>query len=269
MNPANGSKNPLVDAWRERRLIVRMVKREVIGRYRGSMLGLLWSFFHPLVMLGIYSFVFGFVFRARWGMETPHNFALILFTGLVFHALLAECLSRAPTLIISNVNYVKKVVFPLHSLGWVAVGSSAFHFAVSLLILFIGQLFLSHTVPWTWLLLPVVAAPFLLLCLGVVWLFSSLGVYLRDVAHVTGIATTLLLFLAPILYPITLIPEQYRIYLYLNPLTYLVEQARAILVWGELPDFLGLGLYALGAAVFAQVAYLFFQKTKKGFADVV
>lgn len=269
MNKAMGTQNPLTDAWQARRLIARMVKREVVGRYKGSVLGLLWSFVNPLVMLAIYSVVFGFIFQARWGIDTQQNFAIILFTGLIFHALLAEVINRAPTLMLENANYVKKVVFPLQALGWIALGSAFFHFCVSLLILLLGEVIVSQVVPWTWVYLPFVVLPWLIFCLGVTWFLASLGVYIRDIAQVSSIAVTLFLFLAPILYPKSIVPESYQMLLYLNPLTYIVAQARAVLVWGQPPDFAGLALYTLGMACFTQLAYLWFQKTKKGFADVL
>ena len=120
--------------WRNRSLIVAMVKREVVGRYRGSIMGLAWSFFSPLLMLMIYTFVFSVVFKARWGVggeESKTDFAIILFVGMIVHGLFAECVNRAPALILSNVNYVKKVIFPLEILPWVAFGSALFHTAIS------------------------------------------------------------------------------------------------------------------------------------------
>ena len=250
-------------------LILRMTRRDVVGRYNGSMLGMFWSFFNPLVMLAAYSFVFGFIFKARWGVDTEQNFSVILFTGLAFHGLLAECLTKAPVLISGNVNFVKKVVFPLEILAWSAVLNAVFHFLISLLILLLALAVLERSVPITWLYLPVVLTPLVFLCLGVSWLLSSIGVYIRDVGQVMGVFATLLLFLCPILYPIDIVPEQYKTLIMLNPLSFIVEQARGILVFGNNPDWQGLGLYTLAAFFFAQLSCVWFMKTRRGFADVL
>lgn len=172
-------------------------------------------------------------------------------------------------LVVGNVNYVKKVVFPLESLGWSALLSAAFHFLVSLSILLLAQVLLTHEVPWTWLLLPVVALPLLVLCIGTNWLLSSLGVFIRDLPQFTGILATVLLFLSPIFYPIEVIPEPYRIFMLLNPLSFIVTQAREILIFEQLPNFAGLAFYLLVAGLFSGLSYRWFATVKNGFADVL
>ncbi len=256
----------LFDNWR---LVLRMTKRDVIGRYRGSLLGIFWSFVNPLMMLAVYSFVFGLVFKAKWGVDTEHNFSIILFTGLIFHGLLGECIGKAPGLIISNASYVKKVVFPLDVLVWVAVLSSLFHLMISLLILLLAELLVFQSVSWTWIYLPIVLMPLAIVCLGVTWLLSSLGVYIRDISQMTGIVITILLFLCPIVYPLSVIPEKYQIFIMMNPLTFIVEQAREVLVFGKPPNIGGLFIYFMISIVFTQLCYLWFRKTQKGFADVL
>lgn len=250
-------------------LIIQMTKREVLGRYKGSAFGLVWSFFNPLIMLAVYTFVFGIVFKARWGADGGENFSLLLFTGLIFHALLAEVLVSAPNLITTRVNYVKKVVFPLEILPFVSVFTAAFHFMVSMLILLLALLVVNSSISITWLYLPFVFLPLLFICLGVSWFLSSLGVYIRDISQLTGVLATLLMFLCPIFYPLDAIPEQYRIYILMNPLSYLVEQARAILVFGLQPNILVLSIYSVAALAFSQLSFWWFMKTKKGFADVL
>jgi lipopolysaccharide transport system permease protein len=220
-------------------------------------------------MLAVYSFVFGLVFKARWSVDAERNFALILFTGLILHSLLAESLVKAPGIIISNVNYVKKVVFPIEILAWISVLSSAFHFFISLVILFFALLIMGEPVHLTWLYLPTIFFPLLAVCLGVSWLLASLGVYLRDISQITSILATILLFLCPIMYPIEAIPEAYRGYIMMNPLSFLVEQARAILIFGVRPDITGLLVYSAVALTFCQLSYVWFSKTKRGFADVL
>ncbi|MGD9949950.1 MAG: ABC transporter permease, partial [Desulfobulbus sp.] len=186
-------KEMLSSLWLHRHIIMQMSKRDAFGRYRGSLIGLAWSFFNPLLMLIVYTFVFSVVFKSRWGVdpnESRTDFALILFVGLTIHTLFADCINRAPLLITSNVNYVKKVIFPLEILPWVTLGSSIFQALINLLVLLIAQLFLNHYFPWTIIFFPIVLIPLVFVTMGFSWFLSSIGVYLRDVSQVTGIFTT-------------------------------------------------------------------------------
>lgn len=253
-------------------LALQLAGREIAARYRGSVLGILWALANPLLMLAVYTFVFGFVFKARWSMGESADggeFALVLFSGLMLHAFLAECFIRAPGLVLENVNYVKRVVFPLHALVWVMVMVGLFQYGVSLLALLAGLLYVNGAIPWTIIFLPVVLVPLILMALGIGWLLASLGVYLRDIRHIMGIITTLLLFLSTIFYPAEALPELVRSYIYLNPLSFIVDQARAVMVWGRMPDWDGWMQYALVSVFVCMAGYMWFQKTRKGFADVV
>lgn len=262
---------PYVSARRHFALIVQMCKRDVISRYRGSFAGLLWSFFNPLLMLAIYTFVFGYVFKARWNTQVSGHldFAVVLFAGLNINQFFSECANRAPSLIIQNANFVKKIVFPLESLAWSSVGAALFHLLISTLVLLAISLLVSHSVPWTVVLFPLVAACFIPFVAGTVWLLASLGTYLRDLQQAIGIITTALMFMAPILYPITNIPERFRGLMYLNPLTEVAVESQRTLVFGQPPNWWHLGLYVLVSSVFAWMAFVWFERTRKGFADVV
>ena len=264
-------KEMVASLLRNRNLIKALVKREVIGRYRGSVLGIFWSFFNPVFMLAVYTFVFSVVFKARWNgsSDSKTEFALILFAGLIVFNLFAECINRAPGLILANTNYVKKVVFPLEILPWVSLGSALFHTLISLGVWLIAYAVLFGLPHPTVLLVPVILAPLLLLIIGITWSLASLGVYLRDVSQVIGVVTTILMFLSPIFYPVTALPEAYRPFLYLNPLTSVIEQARDVLFWGKIPDATGLAIYTVGAIFVAWLGFIWFQKTRKGFADVL
>lgn len=252
-------------------LIVQLTRRDVVGRYRGSFVGLLWSFINPLLMLMIYTFVFGIIFNSRWNAQvTGHfEFAIILFAGLNINSMFAECANRAPTLIVENTNFVKKVVFPLEILSWSALGSALFHLLISTVVLLIILLFVKGSLPWTIVLFPIVVACFLPFVAGTIWLLASLGVFLRDLKQATGIITTALMFLAPILYPKEFIPEPYRDWMYLNPLTVIVEASQDVLVWGRPPSWIHLGLYTALACLFAWFAFAWFERSRKGFADVL
>jgi lipopolysaccharide transport system permease protein len=258
--------------WRNRHLIWQMTKRDVVGRYRGSVMGLAWSFFNPILMLLVYTFVFSTVFKARWGSggdESRAEFAVVLFAGLIVHGLFAECVNRAPGLVLSNVNFVKKVVFPLEIFPWVAMGSAIFHALINVVVLLGCLLLFNGSLHWTIVFLPLILAPFLLLILGIAWFLASIGVYLRDVAQVVGFLTSVLLFLSPVFYPVSALPEEYQGLILANPLTFIIEQARAVLIFGELPDLTGLGIYALAGLGAAWMGFFWFQKTRRGFADVL
>ena len=258
--------------WRNRNLIVQMTRREVVGRYKGSVLGLAWSFLTPILMLAVYTFVFSVVFKARWGTdgdESKTQFALVLFVGMIVHGLFAEVLNRAPGLILSNVNYVKKVVFPLDVLPVIAIGASLFHASISLAVLLIAFALFNGYLHWTIIFVPVVLLPLVILTLGVAWIFASLGVFLRDVGQTVGIITTVMLFLAPIFYPVTALPEEVRPLIMANPLTFIIEEARGVVILGRMPEWTGLGIYTLAATAVAWAGFAWFQKTRKGFADVL
>lgn len=257
--------------WRSRDLIWQMTKREVVGRYRGSIFGLLWSFFNPVLMLAIYTFVFSVVFKARWGggSESKFEFALTLFAGLIVYNLFAECINRAPSLVVTNVNYVKKVVFPLEILPLVTLGAALFHCFVSLTVLMVFYALVNAFINWTVIFVPLVLIPLLLITLGISWFLASLGVFLRDVVQTVGLLTSVLMFLSPIFYPVAALPEKYRVFLYMNPLTFIIEQMRNVLIWGEIPSWTGLSAMMAGSILIAVLGAVWFQKTRKGFADVL
>lgn len=270
----NFSVSPLemvASMWRNRGLINASVKREVLGRYRGSFLGLLWSFLNPLFMLSVFTFVFSVIFQARWavGNGSKSEFALVLFAGLLVFNLFAECINRAPSLIISNVNYVKKVVFPLEILPFVNLISGLFHTLISFSVWLVAYMLFIGIPHITVLLLPLVLLPFCLFLIGLSWALASLGIFLRDTTQFIGLITTALMFLSPIFYPATAFPEDYRYILYLNPLTTVVEQTRDVLFWGKVPEFFLLGIYWIITLCIAWLGFAWFQKTRKGFADVL
>jgi lipopolysaccharide transport system permease protein len=257
--------------WRNRALIKASAKREVLGRYRGSAIGIFWSFFNPLLMILVYTFIFSVVFQARWesGSESKIEFAVVLFAGLLIFNLFSECINRSPNLILSNVNYVKKVVFPLEILPAVALFAAMFHALISLGVWFFvyGLFFgMPHE---TSLILPLIVLPFGMFIMGLSWGLASLGVYLRDVSQIIGVITAVLLFLSPVFYPASALPNEYRYLLYINPLTPVIEMTRDVLYWGRPPDAQVLGTYWLATVVVGWLGFAWFQKTRKGFADVL
>lgn len=259
--------------WNNRRLMLQMIKREVAGRYKGSVLGLAWSLFNPLFMLGIYTLVFVVVFKARWS-DTHHgqgtvDFAIVIFVGMIIHNFFSEVLNRSPTLMLANSNYVKKVVFPLEILPAVSVGAALFHALISMLVLLVAFIFVNGYVHWTTIFMPVIFAPFAVLTLGFAWILSSLGVFLRDVAQVVGFLTSVTLFLSPVFYPLGAVPAPMQPILLLNPITLVVEQMRDVALLGESPAWTALSVYVAVSLGTAWLGFVWFQKTRKGFADVL
>ncbi len=250
-----------------------MTRREVTSRYKGSAFGLAWSFFNPVFMLVVYTFVFSEIFKSRWGGaggdESKTQFAVVLFVGMIVLGLFSEVLNRAPGLVLANVNYVKKVVFPIEILPVVAMGAALFHSLVSLGVLLAAFGLFNGLLHWTAIFTPLVLLPLIILTTGLAWMLASLGVFLRDVGQTIGIITTVLMFLSPVFYPVTAVPVRFRPFIMANPLTFIIEQAREVLIWGHLPDWLGLGIYTAGTAAIAWAGYAWFQKTRKGFADVL
>lgn len=263
----------LRNLWAHRELIIQFTRREVASRYRGSYLGVVWSFVTPLLMLAIYTFVFSVIFKARWGNTlsdtSQAGFALTLFTGLIAFGVFSESVTRAPGLIVGNSNYVKKVVFPLEILPVTVLGSSVINSLFSLTILLVAALLFQGYLPWTLVLLPLMYLPLILLCLGLIWFLASLGVFIRDVGQFIGVAVQVLFFMTPIFYPISAIPDRLQFILYLNPLTFIVNHFRRVILWGQLPDWGEFLLVTALTFLVCMLGYVWFMKSKKTFADVV
>jgi lipopolysaccharide transport system permease protein len=262
----------LTHPWRHQALIRILAWREISGRYRGSLLGSLWTLLTPLLMLGVYTLVFGVIAPTRWpGAEEQGigMFALRLLAGMVVHGLLAETLVRAPTLVTGQPNYVTKVVFPLETLGWVNLLTALFHTAMALLVLVVLNSVLGTGPSWTLLALPVILLPYALLLLGLVWLVAALGVYLRDLAQLIGPLVMVTMFLGPVFYPREAMPAAAQPWLAINPITIPVEQARRVLFEAQWPQWEVLAQYSLVAVAVYLFGLWAFTKLKKGFADVL
>jgi lipopolysaccharide transport system permease protein len=254
-------------------LIYEMICREIVGRYKGSIFGLAWSFFSPILMLLIYTFVFSVIFKARWSAGESESgsgdFALILFAGLIPYNLFAESINRAPTLIAGNINYVKKVVFPLEVLPIVIFGASLFHAILSCLVLLLAFLFIHGYINWTIIFIPIIFLSLSFFVLGLSWILASTGVFLRDIQQTIGIFTTAIMFLSPVFYSIEALPEKFQFWVQLNPLTFIIEQTRGALIFGAMPDWPGLFIYFLMSVIVMGFGFTWFQKTRKGFSDVL
>lgn len=257
--------------YTNRELLWQLIKRNIAGRYKGSALGLLWSFVQPLLMLCVYTFVFSVVFTVKWGVEMTSRsaFAIIMFCGIALYTIFSESIMASSCLILNNQNYVKKVIFPLEILTVAQVVSNFLLGTAWFLLLFLGVVFIYGTVSWTMLLLPLLLLPLFLYTLGISFLVTSLSVYIRDTQYILGVILQILFFMTPIFYPITAVPEQFRIYLQLNPLTVMIEEVRKIFIFGQLPDWTFFLLSLLIGGIVFQLGFAWFYKTKKGFADVL
>jgi lipopolysaccharide transport system permease protein len=257
--------------WRHGGLLRQFVRRQVLARYRGTLLGVTWSLLTPLLMMTVYTLVFRFVFKLRWegGADTGFDFALRLFAGMTVFGFFSESLLRSPTLILEQPNLIKKVVFPVEIMAWVNCLSGLVFALPGVLLLLLACLVMGVSVAPAWLSLPLIWLPLLPLLLGLGWFFSALGVYVRDVGQVLGLAVTLLQFLSPVFYPLSAVPPLFRSVMMMNPLTPVIEQTRAAIFAGQWPDMGTLFLEFLICGAVAILGAWVFGRLRSGFADVL
>ncbi|WP_039953877.1 ABC transporter permease [Rhodanobacter thiooxydans] len=263
--------DPFSPFGKHRSLVTELSKREILGRYRGASFGLFWSLISPFLMLLVYTLAFGSVMKVKWPQvqDGSSHYSLILFVGLIVHGFFAECLTRAPLLITSNPNFVKRIIFPLELMPWPMVVSALFHAMMNVVVFIALRAAIDHTFTWQVALLPVVLLPLIVFTLGLSWFLAAAGVYLRDINQVTGVLATAMLFLSSAMFPVSALPENFRFMIKLNPLTFIIDQAREVALWGRMPDWRGLGLYLMFGVVVMYAGYAFFRVTRKGFGDVI
>lgn len=252
-------------------LCYQLVVRDIRARFRGSWLGLGWALLTPIAMLLVYTFVFRSVLKARWpgGDGSDAEFALQLFAGLVVYSWFSDAIGRAPGLVLEQVNLVKKVVFPLPLLAWVSVLGSGFFALLNLLVLIAGSALIQGQISGQLLWLPLIMLPLGVVLLGLIWLLSALGVYLRDLGQLVAIALPPLMFLSPVFYPVTALPVWVQDIMMFNPIALIIDSVRAVVLQGTPPPYTALAVYAAASVVVALVGAAVFQKTRKGFADVL
>jgi lipopolysaccharide transport system permease protein len=255
-----------------RGLIFQLTRREIAGRYRGAYLGIFWSLINPLVMLAVYTLVFGGIFNGKFtqsGKETAIDFALGLFCGMNLFNFFVEVVSRSPALILSNPNFVKKVVFPLEVLSVVAVLAALFHLAIATLPLILGLLIAHGSLPWGTLLLVPIVIPLILGTLGMSWLLAALGVFIRDLQAAVTPALTILMFLSCIFYPLSAVPQMLRPFIQLNPMADLIQSARDAVMLNAIPDWrIWIGLLGSGIILFGLGLWVF-RSCRGAFADTI
>lgn len=263
--------DPVSCAVAARELVWALTRQRIVLRYRGSVLGVVWSVLSPALTLGIFTFVFGVMLRPRWSPESTNTteFALLLYLGLCVFWFVSECVSESPALIVNHSPYVKKVVFPLEILPWVSVSNALFHTAIRLVVYLVAATLLAHAPGWTALLVPLVFVPLCLSTLGVCWILAAAGVFLRDLGEIVSLILTALLFLSPVFYPIDSVPESLRFLILANPVSLPVEQLRAVAYWGTLPDPATWALLTGVSYVLAWAGSAVFRRARSSFADVV
>ncbi|XOB92487.1 ABC transporter permease [Pseudomonadota bacterium 24LQ007] len=251
-------------------LIYQLVKRDIQQRFKNSMLGIAWAFIVPLAMLSIYTFVFRGVLNARWpGADTDADFALNVFCGLIVFNMFSEVVGRAPRIISEQPNMVKKVVFPLEVLAWTSTLNALFYSVISMAVLLVGVIFVKGGVQLSMLSILFVFLAYIPILVGLSWFLSAVGVYIPDAQHIVGLILTPMLFLSPVFYPASALPEKVQLIMSLNPLTTIIEASRCVLIKQEWPDWNELLIYFVVSVSLFGLGYLFFKKTKSGFADVL
>lgn len=245
-------------------------RRDILQRYQGSLFGLLWTLLTPLIMLAIYTFIFSVVFKAKWGgVDDKFQFSMLLFSGLIIFNCFSDIISRAPTLIINYASYVTKVIFPIEILPFVITISAIFNFILSFIIWLVFYITLIGLPSIYIVFVPLLMIPFILMCNGLAWILSSIGVYIRDVSQLVTLVVSALMFMTPIFYPITALPEQYQFYLHLSPITTVVELFRSLAIYGEMPSIKMLAVYTSSSIAIYCLGFMWFNKTSKGFSDVL
>jgi len=262
----------LIDLPKKQYLIRQYLNRQINQRYKGRALGVFWSLMSPILLLLVYTFVFGTVLHSRFGVsksETTLDYGLALFCGLNLFNFFADVISHSPRLILSQPNLVKKVVFPLEILPLVDVLDALIHCIVAFVPLFIALVIVHGAVPWSFGFLPLFLLPTTLIALGFALFLSATGVFVRDIDNFVPPTITVLMFSSAIFYPLAFVPDWFRPWLSLNPLAILVENARKTLVWGVSPDLTALLVLTLLGITFAVFGFLFFEKSRPAFADVI
>ena len=257
--------------WIHRELIFSLIQREIKSRYRSSIIGLIWSIINPAFTLVVYTFVFTKVFTVRWpgGKESSIEFALLIFIGMTVFNLFSECVLRAPALIVTNTNYVKKIKFPLETLPWISLGVGIFHMLVSSAVWLVFYGLMIGAPPASCIIFPFALLPLIVCILGLSWILSALGVYFRDIIHVISALLLPLMFLTPVFYPTSALPPELHQVMGLNLLAQVIENARMVLFWGGIPNPIEWGKSAIFSIIFAILSLWFFQKSREGFADVL
>ncbi len=256
--------------WSHRSLVLELTKREFSERYRGTLGGIVWSFAQPLFFLIVYTVAFGVILKTRWGFSgSMINYTLMLFAGLIIFNAFSEVLSKSSTLITGNSTFVKKVVFPLELLPVITVATALIHIFIGIAVWVTGYTLLIGAPKETLILFPLILICFVPVLLGLGWLLSSVGVLFKDISQFTGMLNHALLFLTPIFFSLEAAPPLLQNLLMINPLTFVVEQFRLVLYYGQIPALKKLAVYFVLSSFFAWASLVLFRRLRPSFADMV
>jgi lipopolysaccharide transport system permease protein len=251
-------------------LILSLARREIAARYKGSVLGIIWAVLTPVVMIAIFTFIFAGIFGARFGASgSPWDYALYLFCGLLPWTMFQETLQASATTIVTHANLVKRVVFPLETLPIAQALSALANQLSGTLALLVAVVAIHQKLHASILWLPILVIPQLVLTLGAAWLIAALGVFLRDIAQGISLFLMAWMYLTPIIYPESIVPEAYRRIININPFTPLIRSYRRVLIEGAPPDWPGLAYFTAFALASFLFGYWWFARTRKNFADVI
>jgi lipopolysaccharide transport system permease protein len=259
-----------LNVFLNRHLLKTLVVRDIHAKYRETIFGYWWLVIYPVLMLSTYSFIFGGIFQSRWlnqgGMS---DFVAMLYCGLIIFGIFSDAITRSTTIIRSQANFVKKIIFPLEILPLVIVGSAVYSALVSLGLLVLLLLVTKFSIPLTAVFIPLIFIPFIILVAGLTWLLASLGVFFPDMTQLVSVSTTILLFLSPVFFPLESVPALIEPFMMFNPLTFPIVELRNILLLAQQPDWYGIFIYSVVALVVASVGLWLFQNTRSAFSDVI
>jgi lipopolysaccharide transport system permease protein len=262
---------PFTCAWRNWDLLAGLVRRDIQARFRDTIFGVFWAVAAPLVKLAVYTIIFGALIQPRWQnqVSNPHIVAFSYFSGLVLVEFLIECLNSSANLMRENTAYIKKVVFPVEILPWVTLGYATFRVFVGMMLVLGAYIGMIGLPPFDVLMIPLLFVLLALSVLGLMWILSALATYVRDIGHVVAAFSPLLMFISPVFFPLSSVPEPFATLMQINPLTFPLEQMRAALFGAGFHAWSGLAIYAVVAGVIVSLGYRFFMKVRPGFADVL
>lgn len=273
MKAYNRIQKYLVNLYKSKDLLIELTKRDFQQRYKGSLLGVIWALLSPLLMLGVYSFIFVSVFKSRWGNSSVEDgnmlYTMMIFAGLVPFQIFSESVNRSVSLLAQSANYIKKVVIPIEILPASIVLSTVINSTFSIALLVVGKLLFLNTPNWTLVFLPLVLIPILLLSLGFALIVASFGIYLRDLVYIVGLIVNILFYMSPIFYSPEALPEKFRFIIHLNPISPIINYFRDVFVNGELFTISSYLISLLISFVFFILGLIIFNYLRKGFADVI
>ncbi|OBZ07845.1 hypothetical protein A8L34_24750 [Bacillus sp. FJAT-27264] len=267
------SKKYFFNLYKSKDLLVELTKRDFQQRYKGSVLGVIWAMLSPLLMLGVYSFIFVSVFKSKWGDSSIQDgnmlYTMMIFAGLIPFQIFSESVNRSVNVLSQSSNYIKKVVIPIEIIPFSIVFSTIINSFFSVALLVIGKIMFLSTPNWTFIFIPLILIPIMILSLGASLIVAALGIYLRDLVYVVGLLVNILFYMSPIFYSAEAIPERFRFFIHLNPIAPIITQFRNVFINGQLFSVSSYITSLLVSIIVFLLGLSIFNYLRKGFADVI